>query len=165
MPTSLTPNPEHLDWMRAHGIDPARTVAPIQVTAAPTREHPHRVIVDYETVHGGEGGVQGRTRGQVIANEPPPPGWLLPPRLSVPTADAEQAGLRAEVERHRIAARDFARMGEAAERALAGERAKVARVEALLCEYETIQPKRPTWQSVANNIRAALAGPEPEATE
>jgi hypothetical protein len=49
---------------------------------------------------------------------------------------------------------------EAAERELADERAIRARVEVLLCEYETTQPKRPAWQSVANNIRAALAGPE-----
>jgi hypothetical protein len=35
-------------------------------------------------------------------------------RAAVAVADAEQADLRAEVERHRVAARDFARMLDAA---------------------------------------------------
>jgi hypothetical protein len=50
---------------------------------------------------------------------------------------------------------------EAAERALADERAKVARVEAL-CEAADLRFDEPRlWTS---EIRAALAGPEPEAT-
>lgn len=73
MPSALTPNLEHLDWMRRHGIDPARTVTPVHITAAPTREQPRRVIVDYETVTFDDAGlIIGRVWHQILAPEPPP---------------------------------------------------------------------------------------------
>jgi hypothetical protein len=105
-------------------------------------------------------------------------------------ADAEQAELRAEVERLRSAERfhwrpraltgdrhaieaeiEHAR-AEAAERALADERAKVARVEALHVEVDRTSGGQRLRQPVCAECAAvmpcptlaALAGPEPDTT-
>jgi hypothetical protein len=98
-------------------------------------------------------------------------------------ADAEQAELRAEVE---ATYRDFAEVSahsasldhrlRATERALADERAKVARVEALAADMEagghraasmTRQWGRTLGRGqilIAAEIRSALSGPEPDVT-
>lgn len=105
-------------------------------------------------------------------------------RAVMKVADAEQAELRAEVERLKrerdnigcsrfTCADDLGRANrahdaqkeraEAAERALADERAKVARVESLAAEYEerssdTENAEHYPWGVAADDIRAALAG-------
>jgi hypothetical protein len=66
--------------------------------------------------------------------------------------------LRAEVDRLEVGRAQWRERAEAAEAALAEERAQTARVEAELDRHRTLG-------DLLRSIRAALAGPAPEATE
>jgi hypothetical protein len=73
--------------------------------------------------------------------------------------DADKAELRAEVERLR---------GEEVGEALAGERAKVARIEALIGNWESMAgtPESEAWvRYVAGRVRNALSGDYSSETE